>query len=189
MNKLPFVWELNYKGIVSHGVGLYHFIENKYQKDIARFLKDKKSLLVEKTFIGEYFPLPFPLDPAIQNFAYEKMKLKVIPLETKQENMRAGLVYKNKPSNKHTVQAIKNAYLNGDEQKLRKLVEKGVEKNFSKKDISQIESRNRLLARRSLEHLIENPQMVAVGVFHFTAYQPTLIDLYKEKGIKVERVQ
>ncbi len=47
MNKLPFVWELNNEGIISHAVGSIHCVENIYAQDAKRLLDGKKHLLTE----------------------------------------------------------------------------------------------------------------------------------------------
>ncbi len=49
MNKLPFVWELNNKGITSHAIGTHHFIPNAmdYAADAAKYLQEKTYLLTE----------------------------------------------------------------------------------------------------------------------------------------------
>jgi len=47
-------------------------------------------------------------------------------------------------------------------------------------------TRNALMAERSLPHL-DKPSIVAVGVGHFLC-EPTMLSMYKEKGINVKRV-
>jgi len=127
--KLPFVWELNYKGIISHGVGLDYGVPNKYQKDIEKFLEGKEKLLVEKSIVGECFFQPFPLNPAIQDTAC-KMKIPVISLETPKEHAYAGLVYKGKPNDQHVREKIIIAYNEGDEKTIRSLVLENLKNRF-----------------------------------------------------------
>lgn len=56
MNKLPYVWELNKGGIVSHAVGTMHVARNVFEQDAARILSGKKQLLLE---INPYEMAPY----------------------------------------------------------------------------------------------------------------------------------
>ncbi len=47
MSKLPFVWELNNEGVISHAVGSIHCVENIYSQNAKKLLEGKKHLLTE----------------------------------------------------------------------------------------------------------------------------------------------
>ena len=49
--------------------------------------------------------------------------------------------------------------------------------------------RNILMAYRGLEHLVEEPTLIAAGYDHFVGPEPTMLTLYQEKGIKIKRIE
>ncbi len=189
MSKLPFVWELKYKGIISHGAGIIHTEQNIYENNIKKLFKDKECLLVEQEMRGKYFLVPYTLEPAIHDFAYVQAKLPVISLETTKEHRAAGKVYENKHVEKSKLLRMKKAYKEGDEKTIKRLVQKDLKDNYTRSEVNEINKRNEKIASRSLEHILKKPSLLVCGIFHFVAYEPTLIDFYKEKGIEVKRVQ
>ncbi len=82
-----------------------------------------------------------------------------------------------KSSWKTTLKFIK-AYEKGDLEALTKQAN-----NYSIKS----PERNQRMVERSMPYL-EKPTLIAVGVGHFVK-EPTMLAMYKEKGVKVERIQ
>ncbi len=55
MSKLPFVWELNNKGIISHAIGTYHWIPDLFREDVKKYVHNKSCVMVECRDDPDYF--------------------------------------------------------------------------------------------------------------------------------------
>ena len=245
--KLPFVWELDNKGVVSHAIGTYHVTENCYKEDANQRLRGKSNLLVE--IRAEDVPIQtrtlisrIKLSEGIEKLTQPEQKelvsyipgssleeLKDLPtacfteylmhlagfrnLVSLEETFLDVALKKDMPVNSLEIayidrlvakirnntdelrQAIKFgqkcgsipqsmremylAYQAGNEKRMEQLAEKHMEKL----DLE----RNENMTEKSLPHL-QRPSIVAVGVAHFL-FEPSMLTLYRQKGIEVKRIQ
>lgn len=85
---------------------------------------------------------------------------------------------------------ILNAWMNGDENTLTRLVDENQEmahRQYTPSQQAYHRGRNTLMATRSLPYL-RSPSVIAVGAGHFCTSQDSLLTLYQEKGITVKRI-
>ncbi|RJQ21415.1 hypothetical protein C4580_02645 [Candidatus Woesearchaeota archaeon] len=216
MSKLPFVWKLNCRGNTSYAIGTMHEVPTgTYTKrDIDPFLKGKTKLLAEAQHIPEissFQKLLLRLGIARiragtdTGQGTELMDIQILSraltfglaplaLETPQEqaDYLLLLTYSSPEDRSLFDQTVFNpsyndtctqAYLAGDAQKLAGL------SHFSPQEQERFTLRNQRMARRSLEHITQEPCTITGGVLHFIGPKPTLLDIYQKEGTIVERVQ
>jgi len=242
--KLPFVWELNYNGVISHAIGSIHafpFTE-KYVKSIANYVLDKECVMMEYARTG------FPIRKAkkIMNIkaketlekltSHEKNKVSK-KLETSIRSLKKwtidrvfGELYDRSCPHKSSIDGLDTpiywfaftfkiprvsletvaerykSFINPDHSReLKQIINyrKGPEKFYTDLfqayidgkikqlnefafDEDNLTERNKIMVERSIP-LLEKPSLVAVGAVHFTK-GPSMLTMYKEKGIDVKRV-
>lgn len=81
----------------------------------------------------------------------------------------------------HFFQALYTAYINGNERKVAQMAELDEDKEY------KTQARNKTMVENSLAYL-QQPSIVLAGAAHFLI-EPSMLTMYKEKGIAVKRVQ
>lgn len=209
--KLPFVWQINNKGVVSHAVGIAHAVPDVFQADINRLLFGKKKVLTEVTQ-PEASELKIyrerqargaqetNFDPchAIYGTALA-MGIPVYGLEAEEEHEEYGKIIQqvdarlsnaDRSTFNRVVEGLRRAYVNRDETTYQALNEQffRINRKYSTTDEREkLTGRHPIMAERSLEHL-EEPSLISVGLEHLQE-DLSMLDVYRDKGIKVERVQ
>ncbi len=193
MNKLPFVWELNNKGIISHAIGSPHGLEIRtslYTPEVIKYLQGKTCVLLEDE--DEFHRQP--LDKMVFDLAYD-MDMPIRGLETIEESNYTRGVYLLasltvlKPLSYDRIAAFKS-YAKGDEEPLREVCrqqEEWLKEALEPIDYIQHCARNSNMAERSLINLTK-PSLLIVGLAHLIL-EPSMLSMYQEKGIGVKRLQ
>lgn len=173
MNKLPFVWELDYDGVVSHAIGSPHGLRmitfNKYTQDILHHLENKSAVLLEpKAHKRE------SLDAAIYDIAREQ-GISSKPICSEQESEAFNAHYSALLSGAQNIAA----YQREDEAKL---------KETYGGPAFNLELINGKLAEHSWRWLRTVPSLLVANLAHFLV-EPSLLKKYEEKEIKIKRIQ
>ena len=246
--KLPFVWELNYKGVISHAVGTHHYLPNieSYVADSCRHLQGKSHLLtettedqpwpeeVQKQFLAftlslEKLTVPEqeelaraieaplsvlrecpaikfrdllykhsgydrldPLDGLLHFVAKNQFGMQSYPLETVEEKLA---IYKNVDMSLGLLRMLEEerrnpGYLKRQAREEIDLFIQGKlpnDENTPPEYTVINEKRNQIMVTSSLPYLSE-PSAIGVGATHFVQ-KPTMLELWQNEGIKVERIQ
>jgi hypothetical protein len=173
MNKLPFTWELEYKGIISHAIGSPHWLRmvsaSRYTQDILHKLEGKSTILLEaNTQKNEV------LEIAVADIALSQgLQLKTIA--TEQERNAFDSYYSSSAMNTEAA----SAYIKEDSEQLKKM--------YGRPDfkLSKITDN---IAERSQEWIKTTPALLVTNLAHFLIV-PSLIKIYEKNGIKAKRVQ
>jgi len=215
--KLPFVWELNNDGIISHAIGTIHKpIGHLYKEDIQKYVKGKKYGLFELTKeacdiinqkqnellemvnegkIEETYNIietsnkishiwGLEIDDIIENEC-NKQKIKKHSMDDPEliKYHKIYLKLKQPPGTN-----LQTAYLEKDEETIKKIIE-AYQQNIN--ELTEEEKdytirRDQKIFQRSMEYLNE-PCIIAAGFSHLMT-NPSILELYKEKGIQVKRI-
>lgn len=173
MNKLPFVWELDYDGVVSHAIGSPHGLRmitfDRYTQDILHKMENKNAVLLEPKMNKRE-----PLDAAVYDIAREQgISYKPISSEADSEAFYAHYAVL-----LNGAQAAV-AYHREDEDCLKKAYG-GPAFN--------LELINGKIVEHSWRWIRTVPSLIVANLAHFLV-EPSIIKLYQEKGIKIKRVQ
>ncbi len=176
MNKLPFVWELKYEGVVSHTIGspkgITTISPEHYIKDIVNYLDGKKVVFVEPTvIIGT-------LDNVIVDIANDvklRQKLRIEINTTEVERKAVSSHYSHLVNTKEAA----DAYKSGNETELKKMYGKLT---------PSLNLVNKNIVIRSLHDIGAEPTLLVANLAHFVV-EPSLVKMYEEKKIEIKRVQ
>lgn len=173
MNKLPFVWELEQDGVVSHAIGSpgAHAMPSPehYTQDIMRYLDDKHLVLVESAV-----PYGGTLEAAVADIT-RAMELPLKCVSPNHEATKFHLYYERRINTREAAEAYKK----GDLEEMRK---------FYGEPMSQHKAINHNIAERSARLFKVVPSLLVVNLAHFII-EPTLLKMYEEREIKIKRVQ
>ncbi len=219
--KLPFVWELDNKGIISHAIATRHSAPDIYREDIRKYCAGKKHVLTEsydydsllesidlremvyKMLSGlkneprnfrQYIELKQmaetiqALDHIIQETA-DEMKITNVGLETPEEQTETGKIYDKAGEILGFSDDVIDAYENGSTQAMMQLMNEKttqLKNKLTKEEFEKHMKRNATMAERSLPYM-KAPTLIAAGTYHFFQ-TPTILDFYKEKGIKIKKI-
>jgi len=179
MNKLPFVWELKSKGdlhsedCISHAIGSPHGLmiyASQYTKDLLQFLEDKSIVLVESN-VNYGGTLDATLVDISNDF---KMPIKEIASREDREAFEDQYsVYLNG-------QTAVEAYKQGDEEAIKKI--------YGAQIAPLTEKCNTSMAKESLRFFKTLKALIMVDLAHFLI-EPSLLTMYKDKGIEIKKIQ
>ncbi|MEM3154520.1 MAG: hypothetical protein QW165_03060 [Candidatus Woesearchaeota archaeon] len=168
MNRLPFVWELNYEGIVSHAIGSPHGIQwfsaDKYIKDIVYYLDGKCAVLAEAEINQGG-----TIDAVIIDIAKEKsIPRKIVTAEKERKAFDEYYsVYLDCPQ-------ADRAYRKGDAKMLKAI--------YGRPGFN-LDQFTWNLAERSLRWLKTTPSLLVANLAHFII-EPTILAHFQKRGIQ-----
>ena len=178
--KLPFVWELKDKQMISHIVGSPHAIQvncNTYVPDLFKYLNEKGCVLVEelKAFGG--------LDALAEIVAKER-SMQLTGLATTEESN----VFYNKYALPLAYEpAATMAFRKGDENEMRRLyLDK--QSTFTSSQSQTLKTCNPHMVERSLIHLRKVSSLILVDLAHLLI-GPTMLKYYNDEGFEIKRIQ
>jgi uncharacterized protein YbaP (TraB family) len=191
--QLPFVWEIKHNGMSSFAIGTMHYFPRaeRYSQNITQYIRQAKQVMLETDRHQENKGI----DDIISSIATAFQK-PIIALRKDED-------YQNRTFDDFLISELEflprqkeitpTRYARADEKTMAESlneIETIKEKAYRGIENSPALRRNdnKLLFKRSLQHLT-SPSIIAVGVGHFIAAAPTLLELYKENGIKIKRVQ
>jgi hypothetical protein len=172
MNKLPFVWELKHKGVVSHAIGSPHGLmisADRYVQDILNRLENKCAVLGESNAFEHQ-----AIDSAIVDIA-RAQKITYRSISTKEEKENFYEHYYPRICNKSAIESFRK----GDEAALKEA--------YGKPELS-IDLINTDIAERSWRWIAKVPSLIVANLAHFIV-DTSLLQIYEEKGIKTKRNQ
>jgi len=191
--KLPFVWELDSQGVVSHCIATHHQLPKtyllEYSEDIRKILQGKKQALLEVERFPESTLLiaskrPLPAGAEYDCTTYNSLQ------RMAQDHQRR--LHENADGIDGLIEAIAFSLSIAVEGLHTKEEHEGYLKALTNPpQPSLIAEANRLWVERSITYLdaARGPSLIAAGLAHFWSIEPSMITMYQEKGIKVERVQ
>lgn len=172
MNKLPFVWKLDYQGIISHAIGSPHGLNMyspKYIQDLLHYLEDKNTVLVETqiNYGGT-------LDAAIVDITSDRELLLKECATGKESDAfdNQYSVYLNTP------EALE-PYQKGDAEKIKKIYGEHA---------SYLDAFNNNMFEKSWRWLTIAPSLLVCNLARLLI-EPSLLTMYEGKGIKIEKIQ
>lgn len=246
--KLPYVWELDKDGVISHAIGTHHYLPNieSYVADSFKYLQGKTHLLTETTedqpwpeeLQKQFLAIPLSLEKLAVPEQEELARAIEVPLSVLRECPALkfrDLLYQHSgydrldPLDSLLYAVAKNTFgmqsypLENVEEKLaiyknvdmslglrQMLAEErkkpGYLKRHAREEIDLFiqgkltntentlpeytvinEKRNQTMTTGSIQYLSE-PSAIGVGVIHFIQ-EPSMLTMYREKGIGVKRIQ
>lgn len=173
MNTLPFIWELDSNGIVSHAIGMPRGLSmlcpEHFTKNIIHYLDGKNVVFVES-----FIPHRGTLDAAIVDIA-RAIELPLKRIIAENERKAFYVHYSARINNNEAA----HAYRKGDETELKKMYGP---------PIANLDTDNRTMLERSMPIIKAVPALLTTNLVNFLV-EPSLLDLYQEKEIKVKRIQ
>ncbi len=182
MNKLPFVWELNNKGVISHIIGIPQadIKTTTYTPDIVHYLDGKKRVLFEDNR-GKHNGIELVIEDIVTETGCAFTELQDIEENT--------YFWFKESLNSNDRMALLLAYTNGDEKSMREFCERHgrfVKTSLSPEEFSQHVKYAVQMFERSLLYL-QQPCLATISM-PFLLTRPSLLTFYKLKGIEVKRI-
>jgi len=173
MNKLPFVWELSSNVSVSHAIGVtsvrsMHRPE-QYTQDIVQYM-DRKNLIFTESSV----PYGGTIEAIIADIARAK-EVTIRCIATERESKSFYKYYSDQVDTKEAA----DAYKKGDEAELKKLYA------FPMPNHRKI---NENIVERSTPFIKIVSTLLVANLAHFLV-EPSILQMYEEKEIKIKKVQ